>query len=87
MRKVMAGVAAVRRCSAGRHSIISANSSQEEPDYRALETDGDHQIRDYPALTVAETVVNGPRRAALDEGIRSSPIICRPSRATARQFR
>ena len=44
--------------------------SQEEPDFRALETDGDHQIRGYPALTVAETVVNGPRRDALDEGHR-----------------
>ena len=35
-----------------------------------LATDGDHQIREYPALTVAETVVNGPRRDALDQGHR-----------------
>ena len=35
--------------------------SQDEPDFRALVSDGDHQIRDYPALTVAETVVEGRR--------------------------
>ena len=40
----------------------------EEPDYRALHTDGDYQIRDYPAMTVAETVVEGPRRDSLDHG-------------------
>ena len=40
----------------------------EEPDFRALASDGDFQIRDYPALTVAETVVEGPRKAALGEG-------------------
>lgn len=44
--------------------------STEEPGYRPLETDGDHQIRDYPALTVAETVVEGPRGDALDRGFR-----------------
>ena len=69
---------------ARRGGLLFRERSQEEPDYRALETDGDHQIRDYPGLTVAETVVNGPRRAALDEGIGSSPTICRPSRATAK---
>src|SRR5262245_25492953 len=39
-----------------------------EADFRPLETDGDHQIRDYPALTVAETVVAGTRKEALDQG-------------------
>lgn len=42
----------------------------EEPDFRALTTDGDYQIRDYPAMTVAETVVEGPRRDSLDQGFR-----------------
>ena len=59
-----------QRCSAVRLSIIFRERSTEEPDFRALESDGDHQIRDYPALTVAETVVNGPRREALDQGLR-----------------
>jgi DNA gyrase inhibitor GyrI len=42
----------------------------EEPDYRALLTEEDFQIRDYPEMVVAETVVDGPRKAALDEGFR-----------------
>ena len=71
MRKgVMAGVAAGAALLGGAAIYYFRERSQDEPDYRALETDGDHQIRDYPGLTVAETVVNGPRRAALDEGHR-----------------
>ena len=42
----------------------------EEPDYRTLRTDGDFQIRDYPAMVIAETVVQGPRKQALGEGFR-----------------
>ena len=71
MRKgVMAGVAAGAALLGGAAFYYLRERSQEEPDYRALETDGDHQIRDYPALTVAETVVEGPRRDALDQGHR-----------------
>jgi hypothetical protein len=71
MRKgVMAGVAAGAALLGGAAYYYFRERSQEEPDYRALETDGDHQIRDYPAMTVAETVVNGARRDALDEGHR-----------------
>lgn len=44
--------------------------SHEEPDYRALESDGDYQIRDYPAVIVAEAVANGARRDALSEAFR-----------------
>ena len=71
MRKqVMAG-AAVGAALLGSAAIYYFRErSQDEPEFRALETDGDHQIRDYPALTVAETLVNGPRREALDEGFR-----------------
>jgi hypothetical protein len=71
MRKgVMAGVAAGAALLGGAAFYYLRERSQEEPDYRALETDGDHQIRDYPAMTVAETVVEGPRRDALDQGHR-----------------
>ena len=42
----------------------------EEPDYRTLRTDGDFQIRDYPEMVIAETIVRGQRRAALREGFR-----------------
>jgi hypothetical protein len=40
------------------------------PDYRVLSSEGDFEIRDYPAIIVAETVVRGPRKAALKEGFR-----------------
>ena len=71
MRKgVMASVAAGAALLGGAAFYYLREKSQEEPDYRALESEGDYQIRDYPALTVAETVVEGPRRDALDEGHR-----------------
>jgi len=71
MRKqVMAGAAVGAALLGGAAFYYFRERSQEEPEFRALESDGDHQIRDYPALTVAETLVNGPRRDALDEGHR-----------------
>ena len=71
MRKdVLAGVGVGAALLGGAAYYFLREKAQEEPDYRPLETDGDHQIRDYPALTVAETVVNGPRREALDQGHR-----------------
>ena len=69
MRKgFIASVAAGAALLGGAAFYYFRERSTEEPDFRPLETDGDHQIRDYPALTVAETVVTGPRRDALDEG-------------------
>lgn len=41
------------------------------PDYRVLVSDGDLQIRSYPAMRVAETIVAGPRKEALSEGFRT----------------
>ena len=40
------------------------------PDYRVLSSDGDLEIRLYPAMVVAETVVRGPRKEALRNGFR-----------------
>lgn len=40
------------------------------PDYRVLLSDGDMEIRDYPAMVVAQTVTQGPRKTALGEGFR-----------------
>jgi DNA gyrase inhibitor GyrI len=72
MRKdVLAGIGVGAALLGGAAFYYFRERSTEEPDYRPLETDGDHQIRDYPALTVAETLVNGPRRDALDEGFRT----------------
>ena len=72
MRKdVLAGVAAAGAALIGGAAFYYLRERQtEEPDYRPLESDGDYQIRDYQAMTVAETVVEGPRRNALDEGFR-----------------
>ena len=38
------------------------------PDYRVLSSDGDFEIRAYPAIVVAETVVRGARKLALKQG-------------------
>ena len=69
MRKdVLAGLGVGAALLGGAALYFFREKSAEEPDYRALESDGDHQIRDYPALIVAETVVEGSRRDALDRG-------------------
>ena len=70
MRKdVLAGAAAVGAALLGGAAIYYYREKQtEEPNYRALASEGDYQIRDYPAMTVAETVVEGPRRQALSDG-------------------
>ncbi len=69
MRKdVLAGAAAVGALIGGAAIYYLREKQTEEPDYRTLTTDGDYQIRDYPAMTVAETVVTGPRKRALGEG-------------------
>ena len=72
MRKdVLASAAAVGAALIGGAAFYYFRERQtEEPDYRALTSDGDYQIRDYPAVTVAETVVEGPRKDALGEGFR-----------------
>jgi hypothetical protein len=72
MRKnVLAGAAVGAAALIGGAALYYfREKSTEEPDFRPLETDGDHQIRGYPALTVAETVVEGSRRDALDKGYR-----------------
>jgi len=70
MRKeLVAGAAAVGAALIGGAALYIYREKQtEEPEYRALATDGDFQIRDYPAITVAETVIEGSRREALSDG-------------------
>lgn len=72
MRKdVMTGLATAGAALLGGAIFYYLKEKQtEEPDYRALMTDGDFQIREYPAVTVAETVVSGPRHDALGQGFR-----------------
>jgi len=72
MRKdVWAGAAALGAMIIGGAAVYYFREKQTaEPDYRALTSDGDYQIRDYPAIVVAEVVVEGPRKQALGEGFR-----------------
>ncbi len=42
----------------------------EQPKYRAIVTDGDIEIRDYPALVVAEVETTGDRQLAVKNGFR-----------------
>ncbi len=65
---LVAGAVAAGAALIGGAFYVLQERRTEEPDYRPLKTDGDFQIRDYPALTVAETVVQGPRKAALGQG-------------------
>ena len=67
-RGLVAGAVAAGAALIGGAFYVLQERQTEEPDYRALKTDGDFQIRDYPAMAVAETVVQGPRKAALGEG-------------------
>lgn len=73
MRKdVVAGAAALGVALLGGAAVYYLREKQtEEPEYRAIATDGDYQLRDYPAMTVAETVFTGPRKSALDKGFRA----------------
>ncbi len=40
------------------------------PEYRVLVSENDFEIRSYPAITVAETVIHGPRKVALSRGFK-----------------
>lgn len=51
-------------------AYILREKATPEPDYRVLVSENDLQIRSYPAVTVAETVVAGARKEALNEGYR-----------------
>ena len=68
IKRGLAGAAVAGAALIGGAFFVLQERKTEEPDYRALKTDGDFQIRDYPAITVAETVVQGPSKAALSAG-------------------
>jgi hypothetical protein len=42
----------------------------EEPAYRVIESAGDFEVRDYPALVVAEVAVDGTQDSATRAGFR-----------------
>ena len=81
-RGLVAGTVVAGAALIGGAFYVLQERQTEEPDFRALKTEGDFQIRDYPAITVAETVVQGPRQAALREGFgRIADYIFAKSRA------
>ena len=48
--------------------FLYREKSVEKPNYRVVEEDGDFEVREYPELLVAETVVQGERAHSLDQG-------------------
>jgi len=52
--------------------IMSAASAMaiETPDYKVVQKQGTFEVRDYPAQTVAEVVVEGRQQQAVSEGFR-----------------
>jgi len=48
--------------------FLYREKSVEKPNYRVVEEDGDFEVREYPELLVAETVVQGERAHGLDQG-------------------
>jgi len=67
-RGLVAGAVVAGAALIGGAFYVLQERQTEEPEFRALKTDGDFQIRDYGAMTVAETLVQGPRKAALGQG-------------------
>src|SRR5271166_4195471 len=49
---------------------VGGASAVEEPPHQVVVRDGDFEIRDYPALTVAETTVDADRDSAGNQGFR-----------------
>lgn len=72
MRKsIIAGGVAAGAALLGAATIyVLREKATPGPDYRVVESDGDLEIRDYPAIVVAETMVGGPRKEALGDGFR-----------------
>lgn len=71
MRKAALAGAAVGAAALGGALIyFLREKATPGPEYRTLESDGDFEIRAYPQIVVAETVVEGPRKDALNQGFR-----------------
>ena len=62
IKRGLAGAAVAGAALIGGAFFVLQERKTEEPDYRALKTDGDVQIRDYPALTVPRRSSRGRAR-------------------------
>jgi hypothetical protein len=69
-KSLIAGAAVAGAALIGGAIYVIREKQTEEPEFRALKSDGDFQVREYPPMVVAETVVDGPRRKALGDGFR-----------------
>ena len=70
-RRLTAGAVLAGAALVGGAIYVWREKQTVEPDSRALKTEGEFQLRDYPAMTVAETIVHGPRKDALGDGYRA----------------
>jgi len=88
MRKaVLAGAAAGATMLGAAVIYYFREKATSGPNYRVLASEGDLEIRDYPPIIVAETVVRGPRQAALAKVSVSSLTTFLPSRGAAKHSR
>ncbi len=71
-RQQMRAKSTARRfaCALGLVGAVSTAMAVEEPPYQSLVKDGAFELRRYPALVVAETVVKGDMDAASNQGFR-----------------
>jgi hypothetical protein len=67
--KATGGIAAGALVGLGIAYVLREKAAP-RPNWRVLVSDGDLQIRSYPAMRVAETIVAGPRKEALNNGYR-----------------
>ena len=70
-RGLAAGAAIVGAALVGGAIYYFREKATPGPDYRVLATDGDIELRAYPDIIVAETMVEGPRKEALNQGFRA----------------
>jgi hypothetical protein len=67
--KATGGIAAGALVGLGIAYVLREKSAP-RPNWRVLVSEGDLQIRAYPPVRVAETIVTGPRKDALNNGYR-----------------
>ncbi|RBP11316.1 SOUL heme-binding protein [Roseiarcus fermentans] len=61
---------AIAALAIGAAAVGASVKAADEPPYTVVLSDGDFQIRDYPALTIAEVTVRAPRNEAGNAGFR-----------------
>jgi len=70
-RGLAAGAAIVGAALVGGAIYYFREKATPGPEYRVLATEGDFEVRAYPDIVVAETMVTGPRKEALSQGFRA----------------